>query len=532
MFDSFRVPGRPPHPAPGLMRALRWLALTALASLATLAPAADYFAIHVVDEATGRGVPLVELKTTHNIRYFTDNNGYVAFDEPGLLRQRVFFSVSSPGYEFPKDGFGLTGVALDVKPGGRATLKVKRRNLAERLYRVTGGGLYRDSVLLGEPVPVREPLLNGQVLGQDSVQPIVHRDRLYWFWGDTSRPSYPLGNFHASGATSALPDHGGLDPAQGVDLTYFTNNDGFAKGMASLPGPGAVWFDGLVVVPDATGRERMVVHFARMKDLGKRLEQGLLIYDDAKDEFVRLTALDNAEQWRFLQNHPIRFREGEQDYFYTLWPDRAVRVKADLAHLQDPASYEAFTCATVDPASGHPNTVIQRDASGRLLWAWRTNAVPLSTPDERKLITAGKLSEAEARFQLRDLDTGKPIVIHTGTVNWNDFRKQWIMIGVQYGGTSFLGEVWYAEAGSPLGPWGPAKKIVTHNRYSFYNPIHHPCFDQQGGRLIYFEGTYSVTFSGNEDPTPRYDYNQIMYRLDLSDPRLTSKSNEPKPARN
>jgi hypothetical protein len=27
-------------------------------------------------------------------------------------------------------------------------------------------------------------------------------------------------------------------------------------------------------------------------------------------------------------------------------------------------------------------------------------------------------------------------------------------------------------------------------------------------------------FTDNKHPTPRYDYNQIMYRLDLSDPRV------------
>ncbi len=61
---------------------------------------------------------------------------------------------------------------------------------------------------------------------------------------------------------------------------------------------------------------------------------------------------------------------------------------------------------------------------------------------------------------------------------------------------------------------------MTHDKYSFYNPKQHPMFDQEGGRIIYFEGTYTTTFSGNPDPTPRYDYNQVMYRLDLSDPRL------------
>ena len=85
---------------------------------------------------------------------------------------------------------------------------------------------------------------------------------------------------------------------------------------------------------------------------------------------------------------------------------------------------------------------------------------------------------------------------------------------------SFLGEVWYTEADRPEGPWIWARKIVTHDRYRFYNPVQHPFFDQDGGRVIYFEGTYTYTFSGNDDPTPRYDYNQVMYRLDLGDPRL------------
>ena len=118
------------------------------------------------------------------------------------------------------------------------------------------------------------------------------------------------------------------------------------------------------------------------------------------------------------------------------------------------------------------------------------------------------------------MDSGKPVVIHGGTVYWNDYRKAWIMIAVQAGGSSYLGEVWFLEAADPTGPWHWAKKIVTHDKYTFYNPAQHPFFDQDGGRMIYFEGTYANTFSGNPDATPWYDYNQIMYRLDLSDPRL------------
>ena len=65
-----------------------------------------------------------------------------------------------------------------------------------------------------------------------------------------------------------------------------------------------------------------------------------------------------------------------------------------------------------------------------------------------------------------------------------------------------------------------AKRIVTHDHYSFYNPAQLPFFDEADGRFIYFEGTYSQTFSGNDQPTPLYDYNQMLYRLDLAEPRL------------
>ena len=114
------------------------------------------------------------------------------------------------------------------------------------------------------------------------------------------------------------------------------------------------------------------------------------------------------------------------------------------------------------------------------------------------------------------------MALHRGSVRWNAFRKRWIMICNEIGGTSFLGEVWYAEADAPEGPWLRARRIATHDHYSFYNPVHHAFLDQKGGRIIYFEGTYAQTFSATKVPTPRYDYNQIQYRLDLADGRLAA----------
>ncbi|KZS01163.1 Uncharacterized protein APZ42_002255, partial [Daphnia magna] len=107
------------------------------------------FVIEVTDADTGRPVPLVELRTTNHLRYVTDNAGVIAFDEPGLLGTEVFFSVVSHGYEVPKDGFGIRGVRLTTKPGETGKVKLKRLNIAERLHRVTGDGVFAESIKAG-----------------------------------------------------------------------------------------------------------------------------------------------------------------------------------------------------------------------------------------------------------------------------------------------------------------------------------------------------------------------------------------------
>src|SRR5436190_18139975 len=122
------------------------LGLLLTVNLLRAADSSRYFAIQVIDEQTHRGVPMVELQATTSARYYTDSAGYIAFDEPGLMNQEVLFNVASHGYEFPPDGFGIRGVVLETKPGGGATLKINRVNIAERLYRITGAGIYRDTI--------------------------------------------------------------------------------------------------------------------------------------------------------------------------------------------------------------------------------------------------------------------------------------------------------------------------------------------------------------------------------------------------
>jgi hypothetical protein len=512
--------------APGFHWAVAVLTLMGvLAGTAALANAASspqgYHEIQVVDAQTGRGVPLVELDTVDRVRYVTDSAGRIAFQEPGLMNQTVFFSVRSHGYELAPDGFGIAGARVDTRAGGKTLVKIKRVNIAERLYRTTGAGIYRDSVLLGESVPVAQPLLNAQVVGQDSVQSVLYRGRIYWFWGDTARLSYPLGNFRTSGATSPLPESGGLPPPEGINFQYFTNSDGFSKGMCPFdPREGVVWIDGLLTVADDTGRERLVTHFARLKGLGAMLEHGLAIYNDDKEEFECHAEYKMEESWQCPRGPVFKDREKEKDYYYFCTPFPNVRVHDNLKSMVNPRVYEAWTCLEEGSGTDPKAARLQRDASGHLNYRWTPNAPPTGPVEEKAFIQSGLMKIEEAHFVPTDTVSGKAIRMHGGSVRWNPWRQRWILIAVEQGGTSFLGEVWYAEAKEPTGPWHKARKIVTHDHYTFYNPVHHAFLDQDGGRVIYFEGTYTKEFSGNPEATPRYDYNQIMYRLDLDDPRL------------
>ncbi len=477
------------------------------------------FTIEVVDRQTGRGVPLVELTTVNHLRYVTDSNGIVAFAEPGLMHTKVFFYVQSHGYTFAKDGFGFRGKALDIVPGGTARLEIDRINLAERLYRITGGGIYADSVLVGRPVPLRHPTLNGQVFGCDSVQNALYHGKLYWFWGDTSRPAYPLGNFKMTGATSELPGRGGLEPDVGVDLNYFVDPSGFVRSMAPLESPGPVWIGGIVVLRDGSNRERMFAYYDKIQgtaDSFSSAERGLVEYDDKTETFRHSVTFPTKGPFP-TGGHPLLYKDGRKEYFVFCDPFPRIRVRAEIDALKRPESYEAHTC--LKPGGrldAELTTELERAADGTLRWGWKANTDAIGPLELQKLIQAGKIGDRQSPFQLRDVQTGKVVLAHRGTIAWNDYRHRWIMILCQFGGTSMLGEIWYAESKELMGPWNAARKIVTHDRYSFYNPRHHPYFDREGGRIIYFEGTYTAAYSGNADLTPLYDYNQIMYKLDLS----------------
>jgi hypothetical protein len=493
-----------------------------LLGLAGNGPAAvPYAEVRVIDAETGRGVPLVELVTVNHLRFATDNAGRVAFHEPGLMGREVFFTVRGHGYAVKPDGFGFPGVKVIPRAGQAAEVKVTRHNVAERLCRLTGEGRYRDTLLLGHAPPLAEAPHPGLVAGQDSVQAARHKGRVYWFWGDTNRMSYPLGLYRVSGATTAPPP-ADADLAAGIAFDYFVDAAGFARAMMPLPERpgGVIWIDGVCTAPDEKGAERLVAHYSRRKGLAEELEHGIAVFDDGRETFVPAKRLPLTEKWRFPQGHAVPFEEGGKRWLLFGNPAPVVRAPATLRGLLDPGSYEAFTCAAA--AGKDRPTSVQAGRGGGPAWRWQSDLPPTGPGGEVGLVKAGALKPEDTRFYPANAaDPRERVRLHSGTVRWNEHRQRWVMVAGQAGGkSSLLGEVWYAEARQPTGPFGAAVKVVTHDKKSFYNVCHHAFLDRGGGRFIHFEGTYTSDFSGDADRTPRYDYNQILYRLDLDSPTL------------
>ncbi|MCA9233074.1 MAG: hypothetical protein KDA57_20675 [Planctomycetales bacterium] len=490
----------------------------------------SYYAIEVLDSVTGRGVPLVQVSVAGQ-KFYTDSNGFVAFNEPGLMNQSLSF-------EFDSYGYASSSHTLTTLPGNLSQIQTTRINRAERLYRATGANIYEDSVLLGESVPISQPLSNASILGQDSVQAAVYKGQIHWFWGDTLYESGGgAGNYFTSGAISQLPNQGGLDPSTGIDYTYYEDPQGRSRPMfpqyQSTGKP--VWVDGLFTVKDNAGQEKLMAHFVNVQSLFPTfvlLEQGLAFFSETTGTFgkIRDYPVAPVQQWGtgppiVPAGHSFRHSTGGEDYIYFGENYPNIRVRDNWDAVLDITQWEAFTPLQENMRYDAANPPLELDGFGKPVYGWKKNTDPLGTEIFEEMVAAGHISRSEAPVGLVDIESGNNVKLHRSSVNWNEYRGKWVMIGNESAGDgSFLGEVWYSEAPTPEGPWKNAIKIATHadptgnlgGSYSFYNPTQLPFFDEANGRYIHFHGTYSTNFFDSAPATPGYEYNQIAYRLDLA----------------
>lgn len=426
--------------------------------------------IEVVERGSGWPVPMVEFRTTHNVRFMSDNNGVIAFDLPELMGQETWFFVDGYGYEARADGFGYKGFRLTPVAGKTLKVEVDRKIIARRLGRSTGGGLFAESIKTGQEV---DPMETG-VLGCDSVQNAVHRGKLFWAWGDTTLARYPLGIFDMTSATTPIQPLKSFEPPLRLKFDYFRDANGRPRGVAKMPGSGPTWLSGYVSLPDQSGAERLVAAYVKIKPPLEAYESGLCVWNDEKAAFERHRVLWRKEdgprtQPPFPDGHPILLKENGKTWALFGNP---------LPTLRCPANFESWE---------NPET-------------WET---------------------LKPQASLASASDGAPVAPHSGSMAWNPFRKRWVTVFMEkFGKPSAFGELWYAEADAPTGPWGKAVKVISHENYTFYNPRLHPEFTPADSPILIFEATHTREFANRPPATPRYDYNQILYRLDLDDDAL------------
>ena len=447
--------------------------------LALAVPAATHAAapcrIEVLEKGSRWRVPLVELRTTHQVRFVTDNAGLIAFDLPESMGRETWFDVTGHGYEVPKDGFGYRGVRLTPEPGKTLRVEVERRSIARRLGRLTGAGLFAESQKLGLAADWPE----SGVVGCDSVQVARHEGRIFWLWGDTTLARYPLGIFDSTAAMTGDRPLATFDPPVRLRYEYFTDDQGRPRAVAKLSGEGPTWVSACTSLPDRTGRARLVASYVKIRPPLEAYEWGLCVWDDGRKQFERLKVV-----WTKTVEAPSPPPRPEGHA--ALWTDGAGRAWVlfgnPLPSLRCPATFEAWQ----DPGS------------------WE-----VLTPPERLRVAGSD-------------QTVKPHTgAHSGSIAWHPWRQRWVTVFMEaLGKPSAFGELWYAEAPAPTGPWGPGVKVLSHDNYTFYNPCLHVELAPPESPILLFEGTYTMQFADRPQPTPRYDYNQMLYRLDLDDPAL------------
>jgi hypothetical protein len=195
--------------------------------------------IEVVEKGSGWPVPLVELRTTHNVRLVTDNAGVIAFDLPELMGCETWFDVLGHGYERPKDGFGMRGVRVVPEPGKTVKVEVTRTIVAKRLGRLTGGGIF------GEPEAGPGKRVAGERLLRlrHRAECGLPRQALLGV-GRHHVARYLLGVYDMTSAVTPVQPLASFEPPVRLAYEYFRDGKGFPRGVAKMPGSGPTWISG------------------------------------------------------------------------------------------------------------------------------------------------------------------------------------------------------------------------------------------------------------------------------------------------
>ena len=523
---------------------------------ATSSVVPNMFKITIVDGVTGRGVPLVQLRTSNYISWYSDSAGVVAFDEPGMLGMAVYFVVLTDGYEIvasavlPNTPGSEPGVLLRTVGGDSATITLRRTQPAERLYRLTGGGLYRDTLLTGGAAPVKEPQISkSSSIGQDSLMAIPFKKQVFWCFGDTECPAGPrdtdcqhYGRFTNCAVTVRSVGNGSVPPS----LDYFVSKNSRAPGglgsdgrpndallklwnpgsfvhpKAMLAGPqGQIynqssWIGSMTVTKDAAGNDDALWVTYVCPWGGPDKIFGVAKWSEAQQVF--LPEQGAAQKLRYSGAQVVQTlspADKAAGFIYYASAFAMSRVPANSSSIVNPSLYEYFSPCSAG-ASGCKSKMSAAS------WGWKKSNLDgglsgvgyFNPTAELGAIKAGLLPRAAARMQVHDKahPFGGSLVLSRGSVNWNAHRSKYVLIAEQAQlnraaplGASRHGEIFYCESSSITGPWTACTSVITHNQtgMSCYNPMQLAWLDEYGGARVYIACTFTAMASSTGGKTDR-----------------------------
>lgn len=213
-------------------------------------------------------------------------------------------------------------------------------------------------------------------MNQDTVFSVIFGGKIRWFWGDTGRLSYPLGNFETTGAVSCSPFHSSTSQAdpclpveEGINLQYYTlpldpkhpDAPTFVKPMATLPPmPYPTWIGSLSVVsaadaPPEDNATAMLAYFMKAGPDMNTLRHGVLRWNSANENFTEVVnwSMTAAMSESVGGAHAVTASTGATLTTVTMsgtdwvvfsgrpWPQ--VRVKATVEDFSNLASYQGWT---------------------------------------------------------------------------------------------------------------------------------------------------------------------------------------------
>jgi len=475
------------------------LVVVVLVSSSSSSSSSRHIRIDVVDDKTGHGVPLVMLTTNFYTRYFSDSAGRVAI-ENDLENQNVWFSVLTDGYDLNVERtkgavqYGSpydAGIVVNLTNDEEHVVYMKRNQIARRAYRLTGQGLYRDSVLTNASIPdsarnraMIDPLSG--VTGQDTLQVVNYQNAVWYFFGDTVCPRSARQNncdstgMYTVGAVSSTIEKARTDPPT---FEYIAVGGSPTPIAPLYPLEQNTWTAAMFTSSDE--KDMYAAYFKNPGDGASPSEarQGMMIW--------------NGTQMVELGNE---------------WP-RDTTLSLNGAH----------TIQVLSPKDM---------ASGMNDFAWFVNGAVSS----RVRRTRNDVANYSA---FEKLDPPKSPSYSCNTVNWNTYAQKYLCLGdnkvgnnESFGGTVPLTIAW---SDSLLGPYVNATVILDHGRtgMSCYNGLHLPHMDQD--QFVTVACTFTAMWSNtNRTPNlwstclfgqnshqgcarvvPRYEYNNIVSKVDL-----------------